>query len=123
MKEKILGAAVFTSVALLSACHQDALKREPQDKSVAFLIKASTEAGKKLHMSYKPSHAYSFCMTGNPTKINCDALYEEMLAVAKTSDNFKDLTRTELTDQAAFQAMKEPMDIKLFNTLDDDEDI
>jgi len=120
MKNNVLTAAVLTSAALLSACHQDALKREPQDKTIAFLIKASSIAGKKLHVSYKPSHAYSFCMTGNPTKIDCDALYEGMLAVAKTTPDFKDLTLKELKDPSSFKTRKEPMDIKLFNIIDDE---
>ena len=120
MKNNVLTAAVLTSAALLSACHQDALKREPQDKTIAFLIKASSEAGNKMRVSYKPSHAYSFCMSGNPTKINCDALFEGILTVAKATPDFKDLTMAELTSPATFKAMKEPMDIKLFNIIDED---
>lgn len=99
------------------------MKREPQDKTVAFLIEASAKAGKKLGIDYKPSHAYSFCMSGNPTKLNCDALFKGMLAVAEKTPNFKGLTEKALTNPSSFKAMKEPMDIKLFNTLDDDEDI
>jgi hypothetical protein len=120
MKNKVLTAAVLASATLLSACHQDALKRQPEEKTLAFLIKASSIAGKKLHVEYKPSHAYSFCMTGNPTKIDCDALYEEMLVVAKTTPDFKDLTLNELKDSSSFKARQEPLDIKLYNIIDED---
>jgi len=120
MKHKVLTAAVLASATLLSACHQDALKRQPEEKTLAFLIKASSIAGKKLHVEYKPSHAYSFCMSGNPTKIDCDALYDEMIKVAKTTPDFKDLTLKELKNPSSFKARKEPMDIKLFNIIDED---
>ena len=119
--KRCITALVFSSVTLLSACHQDALKREPQDKTIAFLIEASAKAGKKLGVDYKPSHAYSFCMSGNPTKINCDALFQEIVAIAETTPNFKNLTEKELTSPSSFKAMKEPMDMKLFNTLDDED--
>ena len=121
--KRCLSVLVLSSATLLSACHQDALKSEPQDKTIAFLIEASAKAGKKLKIDYKPSHAYSFCMSGNPTHLNCDALFKEIVAIAEKTPNFKGLTEKALTNPSSFKAMKEPMDIKLFNTLDDDEDI
>jgi len=117
MKRKMLGAAVLTSAALLSACHKEAPKRPPQDETIAFLIKTSREASRAIQLSdYKPSHQYFFCMDGNPTKLDCDALFDEMLHVAKTSEDFSTLTREELTNPTAFKALKEPLEIKLFNT-------
>ena len=117
MKKKLLGAAVLSGAALLSACHKEAPKKHTQEETIAFLIKASSEASRAIQLSdYKPSHQYFFCMNGNPTKLDCDALFDEMLHVSKNSEDFSALTREDLTNPTAFKVLKEPLEIKLFNT-------
>jgi hypothetical protein len=120
MKRTALSIAILSSVTLLSACHQDALKERPQDETVTFLIKASQVASQTLS-TYKPAHSYAFCMSGNPTHLNCEGVFEGMMAYAKTTPHFKDLTLNELKNPKTYRALKEPLDIKLFNLLDDED--
>lgn len=98
--------------ATLSACHhENPLKTQPAKASVTFLINASANSEKRLHFAiHKDAYGFAYleCMEGKQSaEIQCDALYQGMIAFAKEShySGFQKITRADLTDKRVFESL------------------
>lgn len=112
MNTLIKGLIVGLMAATLNACHhENPLKTQPPKVSVTFLINASANVEKRLHFAiHKEAYGFAYleCMEGKTSReIQCDALYQGMIAFAKEGhySGFKTITRTDLTDKRVFESL------------------
>lgn len=117
---------IFTIITLFSATYflvgcQDTNKLKKMDPSIAarFLVYASASAEKKLNI-YNRFHrrGYQRCVEEQETASLCNRLYSEMLAYAKTQDDFKGITLSNLKDKTLWKSIQEDYPREVFNYLD-----
>lgn len=106
------GLMVVLMTATICACHhKNPLKTQPAKASVTFLINASANAEKRLHFAiHKNSYGFAYleCMEGMQSPdIQCDALYQGMIAFAKEGHyaGFQTITQADLSDQKVFESL------------------
>lgn len=104
--------AVGFAAFLLSACHHDyPLKTHNQKENLLFLINASANSEKRLHLPVKEGDRgviYLECMEGKKDKeINCTALYQTMISFAREGhyQGYESITLPELTDHKVFDEL------------------
>lgn len=91
-------------IALCACQHQNPLKTHTKQETLRFLLDASANAEKRLHIpTQKDSYGYAYleCMDGKAgLKLPCDALYQGMVSFAKEQHHksFKHLTLKDVTD-------------------------
>lgn len=112
MNTLMKGLMVGLMTATISACHhENPLKTQPAKASVTFLINASANAEKRLHFAiHKDAYGFVYleCMEGKQSPdIECDALYQGMIAFAKEGhySSFLTITLPDLTDQKVFKSL------------------
>ncbi|CZP32442.1 TPA: protein LvrD [Legionella pneumophila] len=112
MNTLIKGLMVGVMAVTISACHhENPLKTQPAKASVTFLINASANAEKRLHFAiHKDAYGFAYleCMEGKQSPdIQCNALYQGMIAFAKEGHylGFQTITQADLTEQKAFESL------------------
>ncbi|HCX3504796.1 TPA: protein LvrD [Legionella pneumophila] len=112
MNTLMKGLMVVLMTATICACHhKNPLKTQPAKASVTFLINASANAEKRLHFAiHKNSYGFAYleCMEGMQSPdIQCDALYQGMIAFAKEGHyaGFQTITQADLSDQKVFESL------------------
>lgn len=108
--KKVVGIAGCS--LCLSACHHDnPLLTHSKSQSAIFLMNASANAEKRLKFAVKKDEygfGYLECMEEkNYPEMNCNALYQGMVAFAKEKHyvGFEKLTLADLTDQVVFDEL------------------
>ncbi|MFO2625227.1 T4SS-associated protein LvrD [Legionella pneumophila serogroup 1] len=101
-------------VLILCACHhKNPLTTHSKEDSLKFLLNASANAEKRLHIpTQKDSYGYAYleCMDGKKSpELPCDALYQGMTSFAKEQHEagFEHLIVNDLTDHAVFASLAE----------------
>lgn len=114
MKNLLKGSMSLLGILALCACHhQNPLKTHSKEVSLKFLLNASANAEKSLHIPIqKDSYGYAYleCMDGKTSpEISCGALYRGMVAFAKAQHDvgFQRLSVNDLTDHSAFTLLAE----------------
>jgi hypothetical protein len=108
---------LLPALFLMTACHQNPLKSESPEKTVAFLIEASRAAEKNTPFHDLKGAAYSQCMTNNPLQLDCSKLFRDMLCFARDVPDFNSTTLADLHDKSLFQSLSERYQQQQFNTL------
>lgn len=87
------------------------VKTQPAKASVTFLINASANAEKRLHFAiHKDAYGFAYleCMESKQSSdIQCDALYQGMIAFAKEGhySGFQTITLPYLIDKKVFESL------------------
>ena len=103
----VVGATLLASLAGCTS-HKNPLKAAPPVIGGKFVYSASKVAEKKLHVFQQSGgDAYNQCMTGKAKKAFCSKLYQAMVDYAKTREDFKSLTVSDLKDATVFNNLKE----------------
>ncbi|HAT9621346.1 TPA: protein LvrD [Legionella pneumophila subsp. pneumophila] len=112
MNHLLKSLMVVLMAAAVCACqHENPLKTQPAKASVTFLINASANAEKRLHFAiHKDAYGFAYleCMEGKQSpEIQCDALYQGMIAFAKEGhySGFQKITLADLTDKNLFELL------------------
>jgi hypothetical protein len=116
MNKALRGCLFILSVFALCACHHDnPLKKHSKQDTLAFLLNASANAEKRLHIAtQKDSYGYGYleCMGGqeNP-ELHCNALYLGILMFAQEGHypGFNKLNAQDLTDYAFFATIADDL--------------
>lgn len=109
MNEALRSCIFILSACTLCACHHDnPLKTHSKYETLAFLMNASANAERRLHIpTQKDSYGYAYleCMDGKKSpEFQCAALYSEMIVFAKEGHyaGFKSLRAKDLIDSTFF---------------------
>lgn len=125
MKQLTLSFCVLLATLLLSACHNNPLKSNKEQRSTRLLINASVAAVHivKPEMDEREAqYVYLNCMNGKEAALDCSALYQAMVHFAKKSPfiEFHSVSVADLTDKAVFESLREGYEERLFyNNLGD----
>lgn len=111
--------ALATTTFMLTACHKNPLKQHSESKGAEFLVAASEQAEKTLHLIIPPKDAgslYRTCMEGEgeAKNIDCKALYKAMTQSVKKRD-FKGIKVADLTDKEVYEGLKEELNSTLYH--------
>ncbi|HAU1765498.1 TPA: protein LvrD [Legionella pneumophila] len=113
---KILLKSSLTLIGILALCachHKNPLTTHSKEDSLKFLLNASANAEKRLHIPIqKDSYGYAYleCMDGKKSpELICDALYQAMTSFAKEHQaaGFEHLSINDLTDHSVFASIAE----------------
>lgn len=121
-KSTTLLTMILLSMLTISACSNasNPLTKASQHDAGVFLANASLYAQKALKWDedkYGAGGSYGACMDGKVNDVKCNALYEKMLAYAKTQKAFKVLTKDELTNANTYAKLKDAYQGAAFNLL------
>ncbi|MCL9685739.1 T4SS-associated protein LvrD [Legionella maioricensis] len=114
MKNLLKSILSLVGILALCACHhQNPLTTHSKQETLKFLLNASANAEKSLHIPIqKDSYGYAYleCMDGkNSSDLPCDALYLGMVSFAKEQHDsgFKHLSVKDLTDHSVYTSLAE----------------
>lgn len=109
MNKALKQCVTLLSVLALCACHHDnPLKTHSKQDTLTFLLNASANAEKRLHIATQQDsygYAYLECMDGQKSpELQCPALYQGMMEFAREGHypGFNKLRTQDLTDYAFF---------------------
>ncbi len=112
--------AMVGCAALLSGCggHQNPIQKIDPDTTAQFLVSASQYAEKQLHVFNAPGgYYYGECMTGKQKPSFCSKFYTAMARYGKTTQFFKGITVSDLSNRKTFNAIKEDYERVRFDTI------
>lgn len=114
MTNALKNCLLILSITALCACHhENPLKTQPKNDTLRFLMNASADAEKRLHIpTQKDSYGYAYleCMDGKKSpELRCLALYSGMMDFAREEHyiGFKKLKLHDLTDYSFFVTLAE----------------
>ena len=110
MNKALKQCITLLSVLALCACHHDnPLKTHSKQDTLTFLLNASANAEKRLHiLTQQDSYGYGYleCMDGQKgPELQCPALYQGMVTFAREGRylGFDKLRTQDLTDYTLFK--------------------
>ena len=119
--KKLFCIFTLASVVLLAGCQENPNPLKKMEPSVVakFLVDASANAEKKLNLYRRfQRKGYQRCIEEQESVALCNKLYSEILAYAKTQDDFKEVTLSNLKDRTLWKSIQDDYPREVFNYLD-----
>ena len=122
MKKTVALFSLLVSTFILSACHENPLKKHTTARNAEFIAAASVAASKNFKtIKGEPMRitAYMDCMEEKNIEVSCPAFYKAMVDYAKKSKfkGFKGVRVADLTNLKVFEENREEYDLRFFWTI------